>query len=132
MNFFLVSLIKIAIVFGIFMTTLAYFSIDVNGDGSLNQSGAGWNGYQSQALTDLINRAHAAGDRVVLTVTCFAQTTLDQLTSSPTAPARKAISVSRSCQEARVLDQPTECRTQETPDSTIDICPSRQDDVDSV
>src|SRR5262245_22324686 len=42
---------------------------------------------------------------------------------SPTAPARKAMSVSRSCQEARVLDQPTECRTQETPDSTIDICP---------
>jgi Glycosyl hydrolases family 18 len=69
------------------MTTLAYFSIGVNADGSLDTSGAGWNGYQSQALTDLINRAHAASDRVVLTVSCFDQATLDALTSSSTAAA---------------------------------------------
>ena len=43
------------------MTTLAYFSIDVNADGSLDESGPGWNGYQSQALANLITRAHAAG-----------------------------------------------------------------------
>jgi len=69
------------------MTTLAYFSVGVNPDGSLDHSDAGWNGYQSQALADLITRAHGDGDRVVLTVSCFSQSALDTLTSSPSAPA---------------------------------------------
>jgi hypothetical protein len=68
------------------LTTLDYFSIGVNPDGSLDESGPGWNGYQSQALADLITRAHAAGERVVLTVNDFDQGSLDALTSSPTAP----------------------------------------------
>ncbi len=67
------------------LTTLAYFSVDANGDGTIAQSGPGWNGYQSQDLVDLVDRAHQAGDRVVLTVTCFSQTALDQITSDPTA-----------------------------------------------
>ncbi len=70
------------------LTTLAYFSVDANADGTLDQSGPGWNGYQSQDLVDLVTRSHAAGDRVVLTVTCFNQQTLDEITSDPTAPAR--------------------------------------------
>jgi hypothetical protein len=69
------------------LSTLAYFSIDVNGNGTLDESGPGWNGFQSQDLADLITRAHAAGERVVLTVTDFGQGSLDALTSSPTAPA---------------------------------------------
>ena len=43
------------------LSTLAYFSIDVNGNGTLDESGPGWNGFQSQDLADLISRAHAAG-----------------------------------------------------------------------
>ena len=70
------------------LTTLAYFSIGVNADGSLDQSGPGWNGYQSQDLVDLVDRAHAAGDRVVLAVNCFSQRSLDKLTSDPAAPGR--------------------------------------------
>lgn len=70
------------------MTTLAYFSLDVNPDGTIAQSGSGWNGYQSQALADLVTRAHAANDRVVLTATCFDQRTLDEVTSDPNAPAK--------------------------------------------
>ncbi len=69
------------------LSTLAYFSIDVNGNGTLDESGPGWNGFQSQDLADLITRAHAAGERIVLTVTDFGQGSLDALTSSPTAPA---------------------------------------------
>jgi hypothetical protein len=69
------------------LTTLAYFSVDANGDGSLDQSGPGWNGYESQDLTNLVTRSHAAGDRVVLTVTCFSQASLNQITSDPTAAA---------------------------------------------
>ncbi|HEY3943121.1 MAG TPA: glycosyl hydrolase family 18 protein, partial [Acidimicrobiales bacterium] len=72
------------------LTTLAYFSIGINPDGSLAESGPGWNGYQSQALVSLVDRAHAAGDRVVLTVNCFDQGALDQLTSNPSAPATLA------------------------------------------
>src|SRR5665213_2044333 len=70
------------------LTTLAYFSVDANGDGTLDQGGSGWNGYESQDLVNLVNRAHAAGDRVVLTITCFSQRSLDQITSDPNAPAR--------------------------------------------
>jgi hypothetical protein len=69
------------------LSTLAYFSIGVNPDGTLAESGAGWDGFESQALADLITRAHAAGERVVLTVNDFGQGSLDALTSSPTAAA---------------------------------------------
>lgn len=69
------------------LSTIAYFSVDVNPDGSLDESGPGWNGFQSQDLSDLVTRAHAAGDRVVLTVTCFDQSALNALTSSTSAPS---------------------------------------------
>ena len=72
------------------ISTFAYFSLDVNADGTIVRSGPGWNGYQSQDLANLITRAHQAYDRVVLTVTCFDQQTLDKLTSDPGAPARLA------------------------------------------
>ncbi len=69
------------------LSTIAYFSIDVNPDGSLDQSGPGWNGFQSQDLANLVTRSHVSGDRVVLTVTCFDQGALNALTSSASAPA---------------------------------------------
>jgi spore germination protein len=70
------------------LTTLAYFSVDANADGTLDQSGSGWNGYESQDLADLVTRSHAAGDRVVLTVTDFDQNSLNKITSDPAAPGR--------------------------------------------
>jgi hypothetical protein len=69
------------------LSTLAYFSLGVNPNGTIAESGPGWNGYQSQALSSLITRAHAAGERVVLTVNDFGQSSLDSLTSMPSAPA---------------------------------------------
>jgi hypothetical protein len=72
------------------ISTLAYFSVGVNADGTLDESGPGWNGYESQALSNLITRAHGADDRVVLTVTDFDQGSLNQLTSSSSAPATLA------------------------------------------
>jgi hypothetical protein len=66
-------------------STIAYFSVDVNPDGTVQQSGPGWDGYRSQALVNLISRAHAAGDRVVLTATDFAQPSLDAITHDPGA-----------------------------------------------
>ena len=72
------------------LTTVAYFGVDAAADGSLVQSGPGWNGYQSQALSNLISRAHQAGDRVVLTVECFDQAALDRLSSDQAADAKLA------------------------------------------
>ncbi|MGO9457734.1 MAG: glycosyl hydrolase family 18 protein [Acidimicrobiales bacterium] len=85
------------------LTTIAYFSIGVNPDGSLDQSGAGWEGYESQDLVNLVNRAHASGVRVVLTVNCFDQGALNQLTSSSTAPATLSAAVVQAI-EAKNLD----------------------------
>ena len=70
------------------LTTLAYFSVDANPNGTLDKSGPGWSGYESQDLVNLVNRSHAAGDRVVLTVTDFSQSSLDAITSDPNAGAR--------------------------------------------
>ena len=67
------------------LSTLAYFSVGVNPDGTLDESGPGWNGFQSQDLADLITRAHAAGRAGRATVNDFGQSSLDALTSSPTA-----------------------------------------------
>jgi len=75
------------------LTTVDYFSIGINPDGSLDTTGPGWDGYQSQNFIDLINRAHAAGDRVVLTVNDFSQSSLDQLATSATAPQTLAQSL---------------------------------------
>jgi Glycosyl hydrolases family 18 len=66
-------------------STIAYFSLDVNPNGSIQMSGPGWDGYESQDLTDLVNTAHIYGDRVVLTVTDFSQSSLDTLTHDPNA-----------------------------------------------
>jgi len=75
------------------LTTLAYFSVDVNADGTIDHSSPGWVGYESQDLANLITRAHQASSRVVLTATCFDQATLDSLTSSPTAASTLASSL---------------------------------------
>ena len=75
------------------LTTLAYFSVGVGGDATVQQSGPGWVGYQSQALADLVTRAHGAGDRVVLTASCFGQSALDKMAGDPTAGARLGASL---------------------------------------
>ncbi len=74
-------------------TTLAYFAVGVNANGTLQESGTGWDGYQSQDFANLVARAHAAGDRVVLTVNCFSQASLNALSSSPSAAATLASAV---------------------------------------
>ncbi len=85
------------------ISTLAYFAVGVNPDGTLEESGPGWTGYESQALANLVTQAHAAGDRVVLTVNNFDQGQLDALTSSPTAAATLAGAIVAAV-EAKNLD----------------------------
>ncbi len=85
------------------ISTLAYFAVGVDPDGTLNESGSGWTGYESQALANLVTQAHAAGDRVVLTVNNFDQSQLDALTSSPTAATTLAGAIVAAV-EAKNLD----------------------------
>jgi len=85
------------------LTTVAYFSVGVNPDGSFAQSGPGWSGFESTDFKNLVDRSHKAGDRVVLTVSDFDQSSLDQLTSSPAAADRLASAV-LSAVESKNLD----------------------------
>jgi spore germination protein YaaH len=59
------------------VTTIAYFGVAAQSDGTLaTTSGgsptAGWSGWNSSAMTGVINAAHARGVRVVLTITMMA------------------------------------------------------------
>jgi len=54
------------------VSTIAYFGVAARSDGSLATTGSTWSGWNSAAMTGVINAAHRKGDRVVLTVTMMA------------------------------------------------------------
>lgn len=51
------------------LTTLAYFGVDVNGNGDLVRDDVGFSTFKSDSATQLFKKAHDNGTRVVLTVT---------------------------------------------------------------
>ena len=65
------------------LSTVAYFGLDAGQGGSLVTTGAGWNGYASQDLIDMVTRAHQASDRAVLVVKTFDEATLDSFAADP-------------------------------------------------
>ena len=79
------------------VTTIAYFGVGARADGTLATSSggsttAGWSGWNSSAMTSVINSAHARGVRVVLTVTMMAwDGGTDQATLLASATARSAL-----------------------------------------
>ncbi len=50
------------------LTTIAYFGLNINWDGTIVQSGSGWTTWNSAALTGLVATAHANHDRVILSI----------------------------------------------------------------
>src|ERR1700682_4397813 len=50
------------------LSTVAYFGLDLNGDGSWDMTRPGWAGWNSQQLSTVIADAHQAGDRVVVVI----------------------------------------------------------------
>jgi spore germination protein YaaH len=54
------------------VSTIAYFSVPAQADGTLLRSGTGWSGWTSANMTDVINQAHGHGVGVHLTVTMMA------------------------------------------------------------
>ena len=62
------------------LTTLAYFGVNMNGDGTLVTSDSGYGGWLSDQMTALMNTAHARTDRVVLTVKAFSSAGIASIT----------------------------------------------------
>ncbi len=55
-----------------YVSTIAYFGVAAQSDGTLSTSGSGLSGWNSSAMTNVINAAHSKGDKVVLTITMMA------------------------------------------------------------
>jgi spore germination protein YaaH len=71
------------------LSTVAYFGITVNSDGSFNQSDQGWAGWNSQQLTDVITSAHLAGDRVVLVIKALNAPVVNAIVTDPSGKAQQ-------------------------------------------
>ena len=67
------------------LTTVAYFGLDLRGDGSFDTSTSGWSAWNSQQFVNMVNAAHQSGDRVVIVIKCFDAATINQLVSSQSA-----------------------------------------------
>src|SRR5438128_943310 len=69
------------------LSTIAYFGLDVQSDGSFSTSATnnGFKGWMSQDLVNVINRAHASSDRVVLVIKAFDNATINAIVSNPNA-----------------------------------------------
>lgn len=65
------------------MSTVAYFGLTINWDGTWYTSGGGWNGFNSPDLVDMVNQAHRAGDRVVLVIKASGQAPLNDIVTVP-------------------------------------------------
>jgi spore germination protein YaaH len=61
------------------ISTLAYFALAVNWDGTWIKSGGGYNGYNSQDMVDMVSEAHQAGARVLLTIKASGQAALNDV-----------------------------------------------------
>lgn len=67
------------------LSTIAYFGVNVDGNGALVTTDSGYSTWWSAQETNLINAAHAAGDRVVLTVKAFSDATISAVTGTEAA-----------------------------------------------
>jgi len=70
------------------LTTIAFFGVGVRDDGSIVKSGAGYNAFMSDRATTIIDHAHAAGVRVVITFESFGTTHNKRFLPNATARAR--------------------------------------------
>jgi len=65
------------------LSTIAYFGLSINWDGTWIKSGGGYFGYRSQDLIDMVNTAHANGVRVLLTIKGSGQAPLYDILTVP-------------------------------------------------
>ncbi len=72
------------------LSTIAYDSLDINVNGAVIKD-AGYTAWWSGQMTSLMNTAHAAGDKVVLTITDFSSSSIETLVTTPSY-AQRAVS----------------------------------------
>jgi len=65
------------------MSTVAYFAIKLSWDGTWYQAGGGWQGFFSQDLVNMIDKAHANGDRTVLVVSTGGTASINDIVTVP-------------------------------------------------
>lgn len=64
------------------LSTVAYFGLDVNSDGTFATQGGGWTGWNSADLTTVINNAHRAGARVVVVIKDFNDASINKIVTT--------------------------------------------------
>ena len=69
------------------LSTIAFFGVGIKADGSLDTTTAGYKAYMSDLATQIIEKAHAAGDRTVITFQSFGATKNAAFFSNPAAQA---------------------------------------------
>ena len=84
------------------LSTIAYFGLTLNGTGGFNQD-AGMTGWVSTALSQLVQNAHGAGDRVQLVVKAFDNPTICAIVSNP-GTGQTAINSAISTAKSKGLD----------------------------
>src|SRR5438093_2019434 len=78
------------------LTTIAYFGLSIDWDGTIIQNGSGWTTWNSSALTGLIATAHANRDRVIVSVNLHNFTTDPSSTMCAALhPTHRAVTVSQ-------------------------------------
>ena len=69
------------------LSTIAFFGVGIKADGSLDTATAGYKAYMSDLATQIIEKAHAAGVRTVITFQSFGATKNAAFFSNPAAQA---------------------------------------------
>ena len=64
------------------LSTIAYFGLTVNPDGSFVTTDGGWTGWNSANLTNLVSTAHASGVKVVLVIKDFSDDSINMVISN--------------------------------------------------
>lgn len=64
------------------LTTFAYFGVPILSDGSLDKSDHGYEVFKSDKVTNIFKKAHSSGTRVVLTLTCMDNDTIESFLSN--------------------------------------------------
>lgn len=81
------------------LTTLAYFGVPVNADGSLDKSDVGYEALESKKAQDLFSKARNHGTRVVLTFTQMNSASIRSIIGSEQAQERAASEMVRLTRE---------------------------------
>ncbi len=85
------------------LSTVAYFSVNLNANGTAVTTDSNWSGYQSSNLTSMVSAAHAAGDHVLLTITDMSSSSIETIASNPTY-TQNAIQTAISLARAKNMD----------------------------